>query len=46
MYIGFFLLSWIWIQDAQAVQDDWFTVKPDEARAAVRMPVEPVHRTR
>ena len=46
MSIGFFLLSWIWIQDAQAVQDDWFTVKPDEARATVRMPVEPVHRTR
>jgi len=46
MYIGFFLLSWIWIQDAQAVQDNWFTVKPDKARAAVRMPVEPVHRKR
>lgn len=46
MYFGFFLLSFFWIQDAETVQDNWFTVKPDQARAKVRMPVEPVHRKR
>ena len=46
MYLCLFLLPWISFQDDQATGDNWLTVKPDDARAAVRMPYAPVHRQR
>ena len=46
MHFAFFLLSLFWVQDGPVAQDGWFTVKPDQAGAAVQMPIQPVLRKR
>ena len=46
MYFCLFLLSCLSFQEDQATEDNWLTVKPENAGAAVRMPFEPIHRQR
>ena len=47
MIFGFLLLTCVCLQDAPTVgQNDWVSVKPENAGAEVRMPVKPVHRER